>query len=569
MKATIFAHYFKRAATEPMNIFVVTVLPTVLIIILSSVMGQNVPEGHEYLLDYHGYNIIATNAAIMMMTGFQFFAGLALLDYLNGDFRADRRWRLFSTPVKNNDFIFGAIAAVFVYAVLQGLVIIGVSLFMRVYWGNIFVLLGTLLLIAAIAQMFYMLFFLLFKNLQTIQTITQIVVWIMLFASGWVSMGPGAMEGESPVLEFFFTYGTPISLARRAITESGIFADYGMGESLFSMGILLAIAVMMGTAVAVLGKLKGFGDTQKSITKSLNTTAESLKIEEPKAIGTVKRVLITFLRDMVGLESPQKATAKVAEVTDEPLKIEKVTISKLDLKHSPPNAGAGFTMFQTALIRGFSNPFSLVLNALLPIVFILVPGFWEGEFASGFFFIGMALMYGALLAARSILNDRMDGTIIRIHTAPVSTLNYLTQNFLAAMIPLLVQVVIVCFFGFVIYDWPLGFTFALMLIYVLFAAAMVSMSFAWSCIFKSKEVSYSTFAGAATVIAMFSGFWFPLEFLPSVLQYVGAIFPAYWLSYGIIQLTDYGVTSWYWISAGAILIFTGLYLLFGGKRRII
>ena len=116
MKATIFAHYFKRAATEPMNIFVVTVLPTVLIIILSSVMGQNVPEGHEYLLDYHGYNIIATNAAIMMMTGFQFFAGLALLDYLNGDFRADRRWRLFSTPVKNNDFIFGAIAAVFVYA---------------------------------------------------------------------------------------------------------------------------------------------------------------------------------------------------------------------------------------------------------------------------------------------------------------------------------------------------------------------------------------------------------------------------------------------------------------------
>lgn len=569
MKATLFVHYFKRVATQPMNIFVISLLPMMLMVILSYVLGQNPPEGHEYLLDYHGYNIVATNVAIMLMTGFQFFAGLALLDYLHGDFRTDRRWRLFSAPVNNNDYIFGAISAVYVYAVSQGLLIIAASLFLRVHWGNIFVLLGTLLLVAAIGQLLYMLFFLLFKKLTTVQTVVQVIVWVMLFASGWVTMGPGAMEGESPVLDFFFTYGTPISLARRAITESGIFADYGMGEALFSMGILLAITVVMGTAVAVLGKLKGFGDTQKSIAKSLDTTAESLKIEETTATGTVKRVLITFLRDMVGLERPQEATAKVAEVTDEPVKIEKVTISKLDLKHSPPNAGAGFTIFQTALIRGFSNPFSLVLNALLPIVFILVPGFWEGEFASGFFFIGMALMYGALLAARSILNDRMDGAIIRIHAAPVSTLNYLTQNFLAAMVPLLVQVVVVCFFGFVIYDWPLGFTFALMLIYVLFAAAMVAMSFAWSCIFKSKEVSYSTFAGAATIIAMFSGFWFPLEFLPSILQYVGAIFPAYWLSYGIIQLMDYGVTSWYWISAVAILIFTGLYLLFGGKRRII
>jgi ABC-type multidrug transport system permease subunit len=68
---------------------------------------------------------------------------------------------------------------------------------------------------------------------------------------------------------------------------------------------------------------------------------------------------------------------------------------------------------------------------------------------------------------------------------------------------------------------------------------------------------------------MLGGFLLPLEILPKVVQYFGAIFPAYWVSTGIGELLADGATHRYWLSLGAIMLFAAAYLLYGGKRRII
>jgi ABC-2 type transport system permease protein len=108
-----------------------------------------------------------------------------------------------------------------------------------------------------------------------------------------------------------------------------------------------------------------------------------------------------------------------------------------------------------------------------------------------------------------------------------------------------------------------------MLLYFLFAIASVAFSFAWSCIFKEKETSYAMFSVLMSVVAMLGGLFMPLSILPDILKYIGALFPAFWVSNGILHLQGGDAMGTYWISAAAIAMFTALYMVFGSKRRII
>jgi ABC-2 type transport system permease protein len=200
---------------------------------------------------------------------------------------------------------------------------------------------------------------------------------------------------------------------------------------------------------------------------------------------------------------------------------------------------------------------------------ILIPPLWNSEYVSGFNYMTMAIMYGGFLIARGILNDKIDGSIVRILAAPVTTLNYLVQNLMACMAVLLTQIIIVVTLGSILYDWDASFALLLGLCYTIFASATVTFSFAWSCLFKNKEVSYAIFAVVMSVIALLCGLWIPLEILPDTLRYIGALFPAYWASSGIGNLLATGVSAEYWLSMLAMLFFASAYLLYGGKRRII
>lgn len=227
------------------------------------------------------------------------------------------------------------------------------------------------------------------------------------------------------------------------------------------------------------------------------------------------------------------------------------------------------TIFKFAVIRGLRNPATLICTCVLPIALVLIRPIWEREFFSGFSLIAFLIMLGSFMLARNMLADKTDGAIVRILAAPVTMLNYLMQNLLACMIPLTLQMILVCSLGAVLYDWEFSFVIALILCYIIFSFASVAMSFAWNCLFKDKENSYAGFSAVITFVALLSGLWLPLELLPQPLQYVGAVFPAYWVVRSMDALQEYGAASGYWVGLGAMLMFTAVYLLYGGKRRII
>ena len=232
------------------------------------------------------------------------------------------------------------------------------------------------------------------------------------------------------------------------------------------------------------------------------------------------------------------------------------------------------TIFRFAIIKGLRNRATLIFNCILPIALILVRPMWEdGGIAGGtltsFGILLMTMWGGAFLMSQGILNDRASGSIVRIMSAPVTTFDYLTQNLLAYMVPLTIQIALVSALGMILYDWNLQFALALFACYTVFTMSAIALSFAWNCLFKKKETSFSSFSALITFGIFLSGGLIPVEMFPGPLQYAGAVFPAYWAIRGIRAFSEYGFAFDYFTSLAAMLIMATTCLLYGGKRRIV
>ena len=227
------------------------------------------------------------------------------------------------------------------------------------------------------------------------------------------------------------------------------------------------------------------------------------------------------------------------------------------------------SIFKFALVRNARNLTSITVICIIPVVLVFIPTLWTGIWQHGFYLYALQIMAGSFILARGILNDRVDKTIYRILSAPISIYNYLMQNLLAYLLPLLVQIVVVVTIGALMYGWGVIFSFALILCYTIFAIASVSLSFAWNCLFRNKHSNISAFVMLTTLVGFIGGFWFPVALLPDYIRFFGMLFPAYWVSNSIYNLGAYGLTREYWLSLMAMLLFSAVYLLYGGKRRIV
>ena len=232
------------------------------------------------------------------------------------------------------------------------------------------------------------------------------------------------------------------------------------------------------------------------------------------------------------------------------------------------------TIFKYALIRGLKNPLALTLNCGLPILLLVFAeqifddGLYIGSDARGFYFIAFTIMWGSFLIAQGIRQDKLEGVIVRILAGPVVLRSYLTQNFLAAMVPMAVISVIIGALGMAVHGWTMAFALGLALCYALLAATSIGLSFAFSCLFKNKDAVAAVFGAMLTLVAFICGLMIPLAGMPTPLFYLGTLFPAHWAARAIEALHLYGISGMYWIGMLAMLMFTVAYILYGSKRGI-
>lgn len=230
------------------------------------------------------------------------------------------------------------------------------------------------------------------------------------------------------------------------------------------------------------------------------------------------------------------------------------------------------TIFKGALRRGLLTPFSIAINCVIPLGLIIFGqnfSFGEGDIGRVFFLTALAILWGAFTLAKGIKEDRASGVIYRILSGPVSMANYLTQNFMAAMVPMVALSTVIGLINYFLHDWSITVAIGISLCYILLAAVSTGLSFAWSCLFKDQEASAVAVSMVLTVMATIGGFFLPLSLLPRGLYYLGAITPAHWASRAIEEILTYGFSNMYWLGLLAMAMFTFAFVLYGGKRRMV
>lgn len=228
------------------------------------------------------------------------------------------------------------------------------------------------------------------------------------------------------------------------------------------------------------------------------------------------------------------------------------------------------TVFMYALRRGFLSYWTLTFNVVLPIIIIFIPIMWDDDgWATGYSYLALTLMTGAFFMAYGLIKDMISGTIIRILAGPITSRGYLIQNLLAAMLPMFIISVMLGALGIVLYGWGINFALAIALCYTLLSASSVGLAFAWSCLFKNEETSFSVFMLFIMMSAYLGGLVFPMDLLPITIQRFGALFPSHWAARAINNLQEYGANGEYWLSILTLILFTTAYILYGSKRRVI
>jgi len=235
------------------------------------------------------------------------------------------------------------------------------------------------------------------------------------------------------------------------------------------------------------------------------------------------------------------------------------------------------TVFKHALRNGITKPQSLIINSIVPLALVILADRIGDAFGGGdvvdlivFGLLAFVIMYGAFLMANSIQKDKVEGVLVRILAGPITLRSYLLQNFLAAILPMMLVSAIVGLLGYLIHDWDALVTVGLVIIYIFLSATSIGISFVWSCLFKDREASMSGISVLITLSALLGGFMMPLQVLPDPVRYAGMIFPTHWASRAIEQLVTYSeLTNMYWLGILAMAMFTFVFVLYGSKRRLV
>jgi len=225
------------------------------------------------------------------------------------------------------------------------------------------------------------------------------------------------------------------------------------------------------------------------------------------------------------------------------------------------------TIFKFALLRIIRNPLSILLGLLIPLGLLLISAMWE-EGGRGYYWIAFILLLSAFPLTRGLQTDMKERTVMRISSTPTTTFSYLWQNLAACMFPLVIQILFICLFGMVRYDWSLEVAGMLGVLYVLFSMTAVGLAYAWA--FLTKNMEGETGSAVMMTIMIFTtmfGIMFPVDQLSGWQATVGMIFPTYWISVGIEELLyTGGYTTEMLLPMGILALFTAIFLLYGSKR---
>jgi ABC-2 type transport system permease protein len=278
-------------------------------------------------------------------------------------------------------------------------------------------------------------------------------------------------------------------------------------------------------------------------------------IEEAFRTGRVKQVIIieeNFAKNLI-----KNGNSNIELITDA----------------TDPNTGNTITNYVQSIIRDFtvslsnegSSAFKINIeirmryNEELKGVFMFVPGL-----------ITIILMLiSAMMTSISLTREKELGTMEVLLASPMKP----AQIIIAKVIPYLVLsffiAMVILVLGYFVFDVPIRGSFALLLFeIILFIITTLSLGILISTISQTQQVALMlSLMGLMLPTILLSGFVFPIENMPWILQWISHIIPAKWFIIIIkgIMLKGSGLGV-IWKETVIILLFAVLFILLSIKK---
>jgi ABC-2 type transport system permease protein len=220
-------------------------LPLLLIPILGTAFS-GFSGAESYLMGARDFMSFFAIALVFM---FQLFSGGYSLDYIREDLLSPRKWRMHCLPCPVGVLVLAIVATTTLFSLAQGMALVAITRWaLGVRWGPVGVVVLAVLACALLSQLVHVAILLAVRSTGAAQAIA----WVFAYGSAVLAGVIFPLPDRVAFFRFTTTYGSPVSLARRAVFQS--LGGGAPGDVALCIGVLLAAALPFGVAVFLLGR---------------------------------------------------------------------------------------------------------------------------------------------------------------------------------------------------------------------------------------------------------------------------------------------------------------------------
>jgi ABC-2 type transport system permease protein len=238
---------------------------------------------------------------------------------------------------------------------------------------------------------------------------------------------------------------------------------------------------------------------------------------------------------------------------------------------SDPNAATLIRSYCTGIIFAFNTKYSKAL----PVPFDIKPRIWYNpDFKSSYFFVPglialILIMISALLTSITITREKELGTMEQILVSPVKPREIILGKVLPYIVLAFIDGFLILVLGMILFDIPFKGSYLLLLILsLIYILTSLSFGLMISTIVQTQQVAMMI-AITATLLPtiMLSGFIFPINSMPVILQYISYIVPAKYFIFIIRGILLKGNSFMQLLAQTAFLTFFTLIMLRNAVHR--
>ena len=184
-------------------------------------------------------------------------------------------------------------------------------------------------------------------------------------------------------------------------------------------------------------------------------------------------------------------------------------------------------------------------------------------------FLVMGMLFLSTMAGMIMIEDKEKRVYYRVISGPIKVSKYMMQSLISFYTISVLQVVLIFFFMYVILKVDFGAAMGPMIVVsLIFSLFCVALGVAINTISKDQRQSAVIMSLLLSPMCMLGGAWWPMEFMPKLLQKIAQFVPVTWVMKAYEKLINGGTLINTINEILVILAFTALFLLLASWKRV-